>query len=392
MRPIEPEGVTDAQANPDPPGKTSEPDSPAEPTIEHAGRQLSYKDAHMTVAYLKGSEQDVPQHLQDFVDAKGQTPSEAEPQTDGTGFEAQTLADNHPVDPVKPDVEEPKSELDVVETTEHGPTAEELTRARQALKRNQMPDELIDALDTDELVKRGKKAAKSQAWADGLASRNAELEATVKRLLDEAGVKTEPNPEPVEPEPEFVDPVQGLVSTLKEDEVYNDLADPLGNVFSEQDRVNRELRAQIANLQAQKEAAELDQVRLSLKSDWPELADDSKYEDVKKKVYELAQLDGYHDDDGNPNIRMLMSDACLIKLRDERNQQQQRKMTERYEQQTLGQPEDVVDDPVSANVNTPMTRDQKSLLAQKLLMTPDRHGNLPSGEDVRKMLLRIPDA
>lgn len=281
-------------------------------------------------------------------------------------------------------------------------------QARAALKRWQWPDDVIAALPEAVLMERGAVARRSQQEADRVASDRAVLSQRLAEMgivppqgqqpanQPAGGVPGEPNTgqaegqaQPAAAGAQGEDPYSELAKTLKADEFFADAADPLVktlravgqgqeqkfNQFSQgtvqaigqlQGMIQQQVTPQINHLYNVVERLNLELTRrdLQAKPEYEALKDQTKFTAVDKRMRAMAQLPGYHDQNGVPDLAKLMGDAALIEFGPETLQSTQQKLVTRFQAQTKGQPSPPRD------ANRPpgsLTEDQKLDYATKRL-------------------------
>jgi hypothetical protein len=381
-----PQGAADTEvATADANVSTGEVDSKPQ-TFKYQNRELNHGQAQMVVQYLKGDSTNpaIPSDLKAFADespkseATGETPAtpqigeaKAASQTAQAETAEQTTATSTPNDPGN------------VQGQTHD--AEELAKATQALLAQQFPKELVEQMPPDELIRRGEKAAKSQAHFNRtIGEKNSAVE-SMQAQIDE--LKAQLDTRMSEPDGDDDD---GLASMLPDDEPtgYERHEQALKEQAESHQIELDAVRATTEDHSRRSDEAFIEIARRDLYSEYPQLKDSEKFKEVHTKVYELAKLEGYHDDEsGEPDIPLLMMDASRIVLGQEQAKQQQSDLTTRYREQTTGQPDDIDDMADSTIEGQPMTKREKMLYAYELQTV---HGKTP--DQIRQITDRIPEA
>lgn len=219
-----------------------------------------------------------------------------------------------------------------------------INKATHALRRWQIPDELIQTLSTDELVRRGEKAAKTQAEQDRLANENRQLRSQVEQILAErqqqgtAGAErssTQQAPqgqEGVEQQEDgqaTSDTAETLLGDLDNDEILGEHAPKLRSAIQTiEQKANEKVESLKAQLQREREEkeqelnhlyAQLDErefrdARRDLSEQLPDLKDTESFKRAKRRAQQLAdaEIPDYVDEDGNHDFERLLRDAALI--------------------------------------------------------------------------------
>jgi hypothetical protein len=346
----------------------------------------------MVATYIKGTGDEVPAELQTFID-------EPAPQSPG-GETAASLPFGDQADSAKPAVAEAGADDKAGDQTPNdtgqsespvGP--EELVKARQALKTWQYSDEVLDTMPPDEILKRGRKAAESQSNANRKISEGVNASNDNQRLLDELAElrqlvessRTTPDPELDSASDDVAASV--LPADIMNDDIHQDLAEVLDPILHEHRQKLADYEQRFASQNQSHDEMLMEISRRDLTSEFPLLREDESFQTVKDKVYELANLDGYHDENGKPLVDRLMTDASRVVLGAAKAQQQQQDLTTRYSGQTGGQPDDADDSSDDTVEGGAMDRNAKLLYAQKLLADEGK-----THEQVRTILAKIPDA
>ena len=92
------------------------------------------------------------------------------------------------------------------------------------------------------------------------------------------------------------------------------------------------------HLADQLDRVELTMQRFMLKSDLPELTKDESWQKVKRRVFQLSNLQGYRDEDGTPRTDKLVRDAYRLELGDATEQARKSDLLRRSSVQAQGQP------------------------------------------------------
>jgi hypothetical protein len=370
-------------------------------TFQYQDRELSRNEASMVATFLAGSGQPVPDDLVAFRDGsvKPVKPSETTADLQAGNNDASVQTGNKPeTGTVEQSGVKPTSESG---TDQSQVKPEELAKARQALKSWQYSDDLINQMSNEEILKRGKKAAESQSNAS---RRISETDNANQKLLDEiaslrALVESSQNTVKPEEQGDSGDNAsRGLLpESMQQDSVHSDLVGYLEPILKQHEQVLKDQQRLIEGQQSdfakrleeqrlQNDEVLIEIARRDLAAEFPQLRDDANFKAVKKKIYELAELEGYHDEDGNPFVDTLMTDASRIVLGQQKAQQQQRDLTTRFTEQTGGQPDDANDSTDDTVEGQPMDNNQKMLYAHKLLI----EGKTP--DQIRSVLAKIPSA
>jgi hypothetical protein len=255
-------------------------------------------------------------------------------------------------------------------------------RASNALKRWKWDADTIKALPADVLIERGTEAAQSQAEQDRLGN---EL-SNFKRLQElakqddqqpkpdadgEPGKETgEPDAQGEQPPKAAVEPVkpgdlsafQPIFDELKGSDYYDDLVEPLQKItsqlVSQMEQINAQVLSQAQNdygkqLSEQQAylsqladytAQQLDRIELGFvrdryKGQLPELAKEEGWNTVHRKMVQLANLQGYRDESGDPKTDQLIRDAYRLEFGTNDQKRQQEQLLRRHRTQVDGQPD-----------------------------------------------------
>lgn len=256
----------------------------------------------------------------------------------------------------KPAKEETKSESSKPEADTQ--LTEDDQKFRSALKRDNWPEDMIEVLPLDRLREVGTKAVKRQSDVDKAMRDRAETKSVVEELMAEREAKT--NDESVESlddddldfeseaedhsteksgrnvqaasedgDPfaglrenwgdEFVDPI---VSSLKKQN------DTVTGLSSGQDRLSRQVEKILVKA-----------ARDVVKSDFPDISDNEKFNSVYGRMVTLSQVENhdYVDSDGDLDIVALMKDAAAMTFAKRTIRQQQAELVKSQHDQINGQ-------------------------------------------------------
>lgn len=243
------------------------------------------------------------------------------------------------------------------------------SKRRHALKRWQWSDEMLDALPQERLAELGDKAIQQQTEFSKVADERAELRRQIEDVLTERGIKAvDPVPDSekktaTEEDSDDIDPdkasdgevpvvdmeqINKLLSPLEDDDLLSEATEPLRKVFGllieqiiSRPTGDDDSAYKTALEQSVRRSDELRLLiaRNELISDFPQLKDDARYEEMLDKLYEMSSLPSYRND-GKLDINALMRDASLMTFGSELQATQERQRDARYRRQLDGQPDD----------------------------------------------------
>ena len=278
----------------------------------------------------------------------------------------------------------------------HSP--DKLKKAKDALRKWQWSEEMIESAPPAVLIARGEAAAKSQTDFNNVANERAKW----KQMYEAHKAEEAVTAEEAEKAPQKDFDLEKVLEPLENREDYGDLIDPVKAGFEamigrldnletvmKTDGAQPYLDAPATSSDSQpapdKDQNERDQIRLmaarmELVDKFPVLKDAEKWNQVNDYCYELAKIRGYHDDNGEPMFNRLVEDATRFKFSDHIRKTQQHKLSENFNRQQDGQP---MDSGHSSEQIQSMSSDDKMLLALNLL------GSGKDPEAVRKELTGV---
>lgn len=292
-------------------------------------------------------------------DAPGEKPAtttDGEPKDGEAGVSGKDAADDgkggKDAPPPAADPKEPTS-------AEKGAATKARNSAVKALKLGNIPDKLIDRMDEKEILELGATLKEKQRKT----SMDLEERTRVETILREIQAKNEadkaleqtnqpgndPDPDDKPPEPAAtgtIDQETGdLLKQIENDELLGETGKAISQMVQSQSAMITQLNqrldkqgqdhdkalAQLAKDTGRvKEKSEADMIkaaRTSLQDKYSVLKDDAKFETVKTAMYQLSQnADGYHDEQGNPDMEKLMRHSVTMEFHDEVEADRQSKL------------------------------------------------------------------
>ena len=299
--------------------------------------------------------------------------------------------------------------------------AEALDKAKRALKRGNFPDEVIEGLTDHRIAELGGTVAKRQADQDRLQNNYSELQGVVRTIMAEREAEDQKQPaqkqlsqdsapvaEPVAPpvsasatlgdlNQELKSAIAESLGSLKEDDLYGDMADNLGEALTgTAERIASYHQAQLDQVrQRADEQRQQDQQaflsmfdKMNLKEafrgnrrNFPELSDSEQYRKAESRAYTLANLEGYQDGSGEPDWDRIASDAVHLEFGKNNQRRAQMQLANTYDDQANGQPE-----PIRERGEVPgsaMTNDEAMAYAHQKI-----HDEGADPEEVRRHLTK----
>lgn len=242
-------------------------------------------------------------------------------------------------------------------------------RAANALKRWKYPEDVISGLTWDRRMELASQAITEQAKQDDEGNRRAEVQAALDKIEAEraaaaATATTKAEKQAINAAAD--NEVDAILSALEDENVlvWSDAVEPLKKAFglaesrattkaeqrivaiekAYEDRIKsmqQEAEAAEKHLLAQLDRVELRYVRDKLVGEIPQLADPAKWKAVRTRTYSLANLNGYTDDDGAPDVEKLVRDAAGLEFKSTTKQDFQDQLAGKFKKQINGQPSDM---------------------------------------------------
>ena len=263
------------------------------------------------------------------------------------GVNADQLAETEPADPEPGEEEEPDTASDEEEVREQPKAKEpspELEKALGALRRDGLPQSLIDKMSDDEILNYGDKRSKVQGDTDDAYRQLTELKKT-QETAPESSEESEALAEPAD-QPPAVN-LQDAVKPFAE--IFgDDAAEALQQVTAAAVQPYRE---QLASQQVALEGFLMREARTELQGQFPSLATDEGFVSVQDRMQTLVKSGDYGD------ITALMSDACRLAFAGEGGPSSKEQQTRLAQTKAGGQP--TVDGVRVSHEGPPMTDDER---------------------------------
>lgn len=300
----------------------------------------------------------------------------------------------------------------------------DLDKARRALKRARYPDDILSQLPEARVLELGSALLADQAASDNFgnevtrlkreldkatkasssrtnADGNADGRGSVSDGLDGGSDPQDGSNQAGDATAKTMDDSQGLadfdvdqlLEPLRGDAFMAAAAEPLANfarATKEQLRKTQQLLQQqeqsreneIKQVYALVDRMKFDLVRSELRESFPELKDDANWKKVTGRARALANLEGYHDANGEPDFAKLVRDATNLELKPIIEAGRRNRQNARHDAMTQGQPLDLGGDDRPGNSKPMSTRERLIVAARDL-----GAGNKPDA--VRSKLARL---
>ena len=294
-----------------------------------------------------------------------------DPDALGTGKAADTSLADEPASPqsAQNDADEDtdaKPGTDAASAAASAQTTKELDGARTALKRAHWPDDVLSNMDPQRVLELGRQAKATQAQADNFGNELRQVRQEAEQLKQQLAQQTAskqpsnddtavapPGGAEARSEPTAAsgdaDAFGQYLRELADDPFNGDLAEPLTKLHA---GMQAEHQAQLAaattaakqrddeiqGLYHTLDRLMLSEQRRSIQTELPALSNNARWGNVEARVRQLANLQQYRDETGNPDWERLVRDAAYSELGPELQSARKESRDRRRDLQLNGQP------------------------------------------------------
>lgn len=270
-------------------------------------------------------------------------------QLDANDDDIGVLAEDMPEETAELEVSQPEPDTssdqeEVREEPEANEESPDLEKALSALRRDGLPNALIEKMSNEEILEYGDKRSKVQGDTDDAYRQLSEL----KKAQETAPENIEKSEVPAEPvdQPSFVN-LQEAVQPFAE--IFgDDAAEALQHVTA---AALQPYKEQISAQQNVLEGFLMREAKVELAGQFPSISTDRGFADVQERMQTLVKSGEYSD------ISTLMADAARLTFADEGGPQGKEQQTRLANRKASGQP--TVNGSTGANEGPPMTDDER---------------------------------